>query len=105
MHRLTHCLTLALSLLALQVAPAFAQTTASTQAYPVKPIRIIVPYAPGGSTDVLFRIFAPRLTEVLGQQTLIDNRPGAASTIGLDLVAKSAPDSRPPTGQDVDSLP
>jgi tripartite-type tricarboxylate transporter receptor subunit TctC len=65
---------------------------ASSQTYPVKPIRIIVPYAPGGSTDVLFRIFAPRLTEVLGQQAVIDNRPGAASTIGLDIVAKSPPD-------------
>jgi tripartite-type tricarboxylate transporter receptor subunit TctC len=73
---------------------AQAQTppTASGQAYPARPIRIIVPYAPGGSTDVLFRIFAPRLSEVLGQQTLIDNRPGAASTIGLDIVAKSPPD-------------
>jgi tripartite-type tricarboxylate transporter receptor subunit TctC len=70
-------------------APGGAQT-AST--YPTKPIRIIVPYAPGGATDVLFRIFAPRLTEVLGQQALIDNRPGAASTIGLDIVAKSPPD-------------
>ncbi len=66
------------------------QTAAS--AYPAKPVRIIVPYAPGGSTDVLFRIFAPRLTEVLGQQAIVDNRPGAASTIGLDIVAKSLPD-------------
>jgi len=65
---------------------------AAAQAYPSKPIRIIVPYAPGGSTDVLFRIFAPRLSEVLGQQAVIDNRPGAASTIGLDIVAKSPPD-------------
>ena len=64
----------------------------AAQTYPTKPIRIIVPYAPGGSTDVLFRIFAPRLSEVLGQQALIDNRPGAASTIGLDIVAKSPPD-------------
>ena len=65
---------------------------ACAQAYPVKPIRIIVPYAPGGSTDVLFRIFAPKLSEVLGQTAVIDNRPGAASTIGLDMVAKSPPD-------------
>jgi tripartite-type tricarboxylate transporter receptor subunit TctC len=65
---------------------------ASAQSYPTKPIRIIVPYAPGGSTDVLFRIFAPRLADVLGQQALIDNRPGAASTIGLDIVAKAPPD-------------
>lgn len=65
---------------------------AAAQNYPVKPIRIIVPYAPGGSTDVVFRILAPRLTENLGQQVLVENRPGAASTVGLDLVAKSAPD-------------
>jgi tripartite-type tricarboxylate transporter receptor subunit TctC len=62
------------------------------QGYPTKPIRIIVPYAPGGSTDVVFRILAPRLSEFLGQQVLVENRPGAASTIGLDLVAKSPPD-------------
>lgn len=65
---------------------------AAAQNYPVRPIRIIVPYAPGGSTDVVFRILAPRLSENLGQQVLVENRPGAASTIGLDLVAKSAPD-------------
>ncbi|MEN3355629.1 MAG: hypothetical protein V7640_3787, partial [Betaproteobacteria bacterium] len=67
-------------------------TTAFAQSYPAKPIRIIVPYAPGGSTDVVFRILAPRLTEILGQQIVIDNRPGAASTIGLEIVAKSPPD-------------
>ena len=73
---------------------AFAQapSTSSGQAYPAKPIRIVVPYAPGGSTDVVFRILAPRMTEILGQQILVDNRPGASSTIGLDLVAKSPPD-------------
>lgn len=74
------------SLLIMHAAPVAAQS------YPTKPIRIIVPYSPGGSTDVLFRIFAPRLTEVLGQQVFVDNRPGAASMIGLDLVAKSPPD-------------
>ncbi|HUP94619.1 MAG TPA: tripartite tricarboxylate transporter substrate binding protein [Burkholderiales bacterium] len=67
-------------------------TASFAQSYPAKPIRIIVPYAPGGSTDVLFRIFAPKMPEVLGQQAVIDNRPGAASTIGLDMVAKSPPD-------------
>jgi tripartite-type tricarboxylate transporter receptor subunit TctC len=64
----------------------------AAQNYPVKPVRIIVPYAPGGSTDVVFRILAPRLSENLGQQVLIENRPGAASTLGLELVAKSPPD-------------
>jgi tripartite-type tricarboxylate transporter receptor subunit TctC len=65
---------------------------ASAQTYPAKPVRIIVPYAPGGSTDVIFRLLAPRLGEILGQQVIIDNRPGAASTIGLEIVAKSPPD-------------
>lgn len=66
--------------------------SATAQTYPARPIRIIVPYAPGGSTDVVLRILAPRLTENLGQQVLVENRPGAASVIGLDLVAKSPPD-------------
>ena len=92
MHRIGYSGAVALTLMmTLHAASALAQTAAA-QAYPTKPIRIIVPYAPGGSTDVLFRIFAPKLSEVLGQQALIDNRPGAASTIGLDLVAKSPPD-------------
>src|SRR5215216_6121306 len=69
-----------------------SSTAAVAQSYPAKPIRIIVPYAPGGSTDVVFRILAPRLTEILGQQIVIDNRPGAASTIGLEIVAKAPPD-------------
>jgi tripartite-type tricarboxylate transporter receptor subunit TctC len=64
----------------------------AAQAYPTKPIRFIVPYAPGGSTDVVTRILAPRMTEILGQQVIVDNRPGATSTIGLDLAAKSPPD-------------
>jgi len=65
---------------------------AVAQNYPVKPVRVIVPFAPGGSTDVVFRILAPRLTEYLGQPVLVDNRPGGGATIGMDLVAKSAPD-------------
>ena len=80
------------TLLMSSVLLAAASSLAFAQAYPVKPIRIVVPYAPGGSTDVVFRILAPRMIEILGQQILIDNRPGAASTIGLDLVAKSPPD-------------
>jgi tripartite-type tricarboxylate transporter receptor subunit TctC len=80
----------ALALAALLLAVFTSTVTAQT--YPAKPIRIIVPYAPGGSTDVVFRILAPRMSEILGQQIVIDNRPGAASTIGLDIVAKSPPD-------------
>jgi tripartite-type tricarboxylate transporter receptor subunit TctC len=84
--------TLQRTTLALAAALVAAALPAHAQNYPTKPIRIIVPYAPGGSTDVLFRLFAPKLTETLGQQALIDNRPGAASTIGLDIVAKAPPD-------------
>jgi tripartite-type tricarboxylate transporter receptor subunit TctC len=84
--------TLSLRTLPLLLLTMVFAAPAAAQNYPVKPIRIIVPYAPGGSTDVVFRILAPRLSENLGQQVLVENRPGAASTIGLDLVAKSAPD-------------
>jgi tripartite-type tricarboxylate transporter receptor subunit TctC len=70
----------------------FAAGVVSAQSYPSKAIRIIVPYAPGGSTDVVFRILAPRLTEILGQSVVVENRPGGSSTIGLDIAAKSPPD-------------
>ena len=64
----------------------------AAQNFPTRTIRIIVPYAPGGSTDVVFRILAPRLSEDLGQSVVVENRPGGSSTIGLDLAAKSPPD-------------
>ncbi len=72
--------------------PFICAGAAAAQSYPTKPIRIIVPYAPGGSTDVVFRILAPRLTEILGQTVVVENRPGGSSTIGLDIAAKSPPD-------------
>jgi tripartite-type tricarboxylate transporter receptor subunit TctC len=64
----------------------------AAQNYPAKPVRIIVPFGAGGSTDVVFRIIGPRLAEGLGQQVVIDNRPGGGATIGMGLVAKSPPD-------------
>ncbi|HTS21999.1 MAG TPA: tripartite tricarboxylate transporter substrate binding protein [Casimicrobiaceae bacterium] len=65
---------------------------ASAQPYPNKPIRLVVPFPPAGTTDILAREVGQRLTEVLGQSVVIDNRPGAGGNIGSDLVAKSAPD-------------
>ena len=64
----------------------------AAQAYPAKPVRWIVPYPPGGSTDVIARTAGRKLAEAWGVQVIIDNRPGASGMIGTDIVAKSAPD-------------
>src|SRR2546426_446641 len=74
---------------ALALLPASAQAQVD---YPSKPIRLVVPYAPGGSSDVLARALGPRLGEFLGQPIVVDNKPGAGSMLGTDVVAKSAPD-------------
>ncbi len=69
---------------------ALAQSTPA--AFPTKPIRVLIPYPPGGGTDTAMRIIAPKLQEGLGQSIVIENRPGASETIGTDALAKSAPD-------------
>ena len=62
------------------------------QDYPVKPIHLVVTFPPGGSSDAMVRLLAPRLNEKLGQQIVVDNRPGAGGNIGLTIVAKAVPD-------------
>jgi tripartite-type tricarboxylate transporter receptor subunit TctC len=62
------------------------------QAYPSKPVRMIIPFAPGGASDFVGRIMQPKMQELLGQPIVVENKPGAAGSIGMDYVAKSAPD-------------
>jgi tripartite-type tricarboxylate transporter receptor subunit TctC len=71
---------------------AAASSFAAAPAYPTKPIRLIVPFAPGGNTDIQARLIGQKLTEWLGQQVIVDNRPGAGGTIGVDMAAKAPAD-------------
>ena len=77
----------------LVVAAVLSATPAAyAQTYPAKPVRIIVPFAPGGATDIVTRLLAQKLTETWGQQILVDNRAGAGGNIGGELAAKAPPD-------------
>src|ERR1700676_2933584 len=69
--------------------PAAAQ---STDTYPSRPVKLLIPYAPGGSTDIIARHISPKLQEALGQPFVVDNRPGASGNIALEAAAKAAPD-------------
>jgi tripartite-type tricarboxylate transporter receptor subunit TctC len=86
MYRPTSCI---VAVAALSSASVYAQTTAQ---YPTKPIRIVVPQSAGASTDLTARLIAQKLNGALGQSVIVDNRPGAGSIIGTDLVVKAAPD-------------
>jgi tripartite-type tricarboxylate transporter receptor subunit TctC len=83
---------LALAVLRLGLLGALLPDLAAAQAYPVKPIRIVVPWAPGGSTDVLARLIGIKMSENWGQPAVVENKPGASGNIGSELVAKAPPD-------------
>jgi tripartite-type tricarboxylate transporter receptor subunit TctC len=70
----------------------FASAAAMAQNYPLRPVRFIVPFAPGGNTDVQGRLIAQKLSEMWGQQVVVDNRGGAGGTLGVDMAAKAPPD-------------
>ncbi len=71
---------------------AYAPAPADAQAWPTRPVRLVVPYPAGGPTDILGRVIAQKLTEALGQPVTVDNRPGASGNLGSDLVAKAPAD-------------
>ena len=75
---------------AMLVSASWAQ--GSSPGYPVRPVRLIVPYAPGGSSDIIARLYGQRLSETLGQQFVVDNRPGAGGTVGTAILARSVGD-------------
>jgi tripartite-type tricarboxylate transporter receptor subunit TctC len=79
-------------LLSALAAPAIAPGLAAAQSFPSRPITLLVPFPPGGSLDVSARAVADKMTVLLGQTVVVENRPGAGGNVGVDLVAKSAPD-------------
>jgi len=74
------------------ISLSLASATAFAQGFPNKPVRIVVPFPPGGGADVVVRVVAPRMADVLGQQVIVENRAGAGSGIGTEFVARSAAD-------------
>jgi tripartite-type tricarboxylate transporter receptor subunit TctC len=85
-------LLLACSTAALGLAAVANPAAVGAQTYPAKPVRLMVPFVPGGNTDIIARVVAPEMSKALGQQLVIENRGGAGSTIGTEVVAKSPPD-------------
>jgi tripartite-type tricarboxylate transporter receptor subunit TctC len=83
---------------ALAAILALATGQAGAQTYPANPVRLVVPFAPGGGADLMARILSEPLAKRLGPPIVIDNKPGAGATIGADFVAKASPDTTPCSG-------
>jgi len=109
-------------LAALGAAALLASAEALSQGFPARPVRVVVPFPAGGTTDIIARLVAQRMSETLGQPAIVENRAGAGGSIGADAVAKAAPDgytilmhnitfrslrsrSRSPTGRPTTSRP
>jgi tripartite-type tricarboxylate transporter receptor subunit TctC len=88
----TACPSAAITLLLSAAVLAAVPAIGLAQAWPARPVRMVVPFAPGGNTDIIARVIAPRMTESLGQQVLIENRGGAGGVIGTEIVARAVPD-------------
>src|SRR5438552_14639507 len=80
------------AVLALALCAAFAAPTALAQSYPNRPIHLIVPYPAGGGTDFFARLVGQKMSELIGQPIVVENKPGAATNLGADFVAKATPD-------------
>ena len=76
----------------LAIAVVASASAAVAQSYPTKPIKIVIPFPPGNTTDIMTRLIGPKMSERLGQPIVVENRPGASGMLGLDFVARAAPD-------------
>jgi tripartite-type tricarboxylate transporter receptor subunit TctC len=88
----SHSMTRRRTMLAMALAIAVSAGSAMAQAWPTKPVTLVVPFAAGGTTDVLARALADKLTQSLGQTVIVESKPGAGATLGADYVAKAKPD-------------
>src|SRR3954466_13410891 len=80
------------SIPALLLSSAVAASAAFGQTYPTKSVRLVIPYPPGGGTDIIGRVVAQKLTDAFSQQVIVDNRGGAGGIVGTEIVAKAPPD-------------